>query len=108
MNLRNAVATVWIKNVMMRHGLPPGDPNVTDQTTAGPAAAKSALWPAIISAALTAAGLPIAGAAVNWWFSGTKQPPAAEAPAEAPPFEAPAHDGSLYQFLEDQNLHLPQ
>ena len=102
MNLKDAVATVWIKNVLMRQGLPPGDPNIIADTA--PAASKSVLLPAILAAALTAAGLPIAGVAVNWFL--TKDKPAATAPAE-PATTAPA-DGSLYQYLEDHNLHLPQ
>lgn len=103
MKLRDAVATLWVKNVMMRHGIPPGDPNVVDSPSTAAPATKSPLWPAIVSAALTAAGLPIAGAALNWFYRGEQQP-AAVAPADS----TPQHDGSLYQFLEDHDLHLPQ
>ena len=101
-NFKDAVASLWVKNFMAKHGVLPGDPNVKAESVAP---AKSGLLPAVLAAALTAAGMPIVGGLVNWYFS----KPAAQTTTDAPPSQtAPQQDGSLYQYLEDHNLHLPE
>lgn len=100
----DAIATFWQRNAEIRHGHVPRTSEVQ-----GPVAVSSPepsligkAAPFVLSAVLGGGGV----AALPWLLDlvngRTDSPPAVGVQ------EAPANDGSLYQYLEDQNLHLPE
>ena len=91
--IQDAVAEWWLRNAEIRHGHVP---------RTGPVSQSSGVLPYVLGAALTAAGLGgglLLPTVANWMLGGD------EATAVVQPVEK---DGSLYQHLEDQGLHLPQ
>ena len=102
MKVADAIATWWVRNAEIRHGhLPPLGNVVAPAQGQSPSLVARAL-PYVLSAAVGGGGM----AAAAWmfdWLSGRKESPPAVVATDAP-----QNDGSLYQYLEDQNLHLPQ
>lgn len=98
MTVTDAVASWWIRNANIRHGHIPDD--ATKITTAGGSSLPM----------LAAGGLGAALALLAPWIVGKVQgngsPPTAAVVAPVEP--SAVHDGSLYQYLEDRNLHLPE
>lgn len=96
--IQDAVAEWWLRNAEIRHGHVPRTGEVQAEQ---PATQSSGVLPYVLGAALAAAGLGgglLLPAAAGWLFS--RDTPAVVQPAKK--------DGSLYQHLEDQGLHLPQ
>jgi hypothetical protein len=116
MTLREAIAQWYLRNASIRHGHLPDDALKLSIPEPPPASAPSAtkkLLPLALAAALGGTGLAgVAG--LGAWLAGAfskADPPAASSPSEAPAFEIgdeAQQRGSLYQFLEDHDLHLPE
>jgi hypothetical protein len=97
MNYKDALVKWFIRNANIRHGHVPDEAfNITPD--AAPAANK--LWPLVLTGLLSAAG----GTGVAGWLLGG----AATPPATTTPAPAEVSNGSLYQFLEDHDLHIPE
>ena len=90
MPLNQDIARWWLRNARIRHG---HVPDITDDLSGK----GGGLLPAAILAAVTALGGGAVGAALGSMLS--------ESPAIVAP-EAKG-SGSLYQYLEDHNQHLP-
>lgn len=113
MTLRQAIAKWYLRNASIRHGHLPDEALELAADAAG-----GKLWP-LAAAAVLGAGGALAGS----WLTGSagSAGSAADGGSEAPPFvsadvEADVEAGSgaaaggtasLYQWLEDRDLHLP-
>lgn len=95
MNLPDAVATWWVRNAEIRHGHIPAIGKVSAGTQQSTGDWKKWLLPLLLAAGTGA------GVAALPWLTGSDETQQVETqPAE--------QSGSLYQYLEDNGLHLPE
>lgn len=100
MKLKDAVATWWLRNAEIRHGHIPPIGNVSVPESAQGSSLVAKALPYVLSAVLGGGGIAAVPFVLDW-LGGKDAPPAVAVP------EAQSRDGSLYQYLEDQNMHLP-
>lgn len=99
MKYLDALATFWQRNAEIRHGHLPRTGDVQGPVTQASGSLIGKALPYIATAVLGGGGV----LAVPWLIGligGQKDQPAIEQPADE-------ESGSLYQYLEDNNQHLP-
>lgn len=101
MKYLDALATFWQRNAELRHGHLPRVGDVQGPVPTAPSLLSKAV-PLVLSAVLGGGGMAAVPFVVDWIKGGAETPPAVAAP------EAQERDGSLYQYLEDEGMHLPE